>query len=100
MSDDPRGFGVKLQSKERSVPSCNQPDCRTVDSPAGNIERANKKDAVLGNPVYADGKPEAMYPTGVGRGTTNPNIGKTTGLRTMDQGFVAGSGKPPSRLGD
>jgi hypothetical protein len=96
MSDDPRGYGVKLQTKiEKSVPSCNQPDCRTVDSPAGNIEKSNKT-AAMGPHPYSDGSNAAN----VGKGTTNPAQGKTTGLRTLPQGFTAGSGNPPSRLGD
>ena len=98
MTDDPRGAGLKVQSKEKSVPSCNQPDCRTVDSPAGNIEKSNKT-AVLNNPPWADGSAAANIGQ-VGKGTTNPPQSKESGLRTMDQGFTPGSGVPPSRLGD
>jgi hypothetical protein len=103
MSDDPRGYGVKTQTKEKSVPSCNQPDCRTSEGNGTALRKQGNEVGIIGGKdIDRSDKP---YNTGsnladVGKPTTNPAMGKKTGLQEMPQNFTAGSGKPPSRLGD
>jgi hypothetical protein len=101
MSDDPRGFGMKLQTQlEKSVPSCNQPDCRTVTGSGDALRKQGNEVGVIGGPDNDRGDPPYNIGSNKvdgGKGTTNPPQGKESGIRTMPQGFTAGSGHMPSR---
>jgi hypothetical protein len=95
MSDDPRGYGVKLQTKEGSVPSCNQPDCRTVTGSGDSLRKQGNEVGVIGGGDPDRG--EKSYNTGsnvidAGKGTTNPPFSKSSGVQVMPQKFSAGSG--------
>jgi hypothetical protein len=104
MSDDPRGYGMKLETKlEKSVPSCNMPDCRTNEGNGDALRKQGNEVGIIGgkdpdskDPPYATGSNKID----AGKGTTNPPFSKSTGLQELPQKFTAGSGNPPSRLND
>jgi hypothetical protein len=75
-----------------------QPSTRTSEGSGAALRKEGNCNAVLGDkgPPYNTGDNRIDS----GKGTTNPAMGKKTGLQEMPQRFVSGSGNPPSRLND